>query len=104
MDCHSLLFHSSRFFLHWSLEDNMDPKFSKLTCYLKLQGLIPFCPNPQSLGWEFPGGLLSLVGILDVLISGDHLENELAVTSPEIVTLASPRSGIKALSPAGSCG
>lgn len=96
MGRHSLFFHSLRVFLYWYLENNMDPKFSKLTCHLKLQGLFLSGQIPEAgLGifWWFA----FISGILVILISGDQLENELALTSSEIGTLASPRSGIKSL-------
>lgn len=68
------------------LESNMDPKFGKSICHLKLQSLAPFWSNSLSLRGEFPSGLLSFVGILTVLISGDLLENGLALPSPGVVS------------------
>lgn len=84
MVAHHLFFHSPGLFLSWYLESTVDPRFSKSARHSKLH--LTDWPNSLHLHWEFPSGLLSLVGIpLYVLISGDLLENGLALPSAWMV-------------------
>lgn len=82
MDCHGLLSPFFNFVSPLIFGRQYGPQIQQVNLLFKASRIDSFLATSPESGLGVAGGLLPLVGTLDVLLSGEHPENGLALTSP----------------------